>query len=92
VQRLREVGADVLIVMVSGMDRKAEALAAGANAFLHYDEWLRIGSLVESLLHDRQRPPAEASDVAQRLGTVERTSTADITFGAVGKTPNGIPE
>jgi hypothetical protein len=37
-------------VMVSGMDREEAALAAGADVFLHYDEWLRIGSVVEQLL------------------------------------------
>lgn len=37
------------IVMVSGIDREEAALAAGADCFLHYDQWLRIGSVVESL-------------------------------------------
>ena len=64
VKQLRDADPDVLIVMVSGIDREPEALAAGANAFLHYDQWLRIGSLVESLLQQAPRPSAEASDVA----------------------------
>lgn len=50
VQLLRQVNATVPIVMVSGIDRSAEALAAGANRFLNYDEWLRIGTLVAEML------------------------------------------
>lgn len=46
VKQLRAVDARIPIVMVSGIDREAEMLAAGANAFLHYDEWLRIGTVV----------------------------------------------
>lgn len=38
------------IMLVSGMDRKAEAARAGATYFLPYDEWLRIGSVVKSMI------------------------------------------
>ncbi len=38
------------IVLVSGYDRTERALAAGANAFLNYDEWLRIGSVVADVM------------------------------------------
>ena len=50
IRLLRRVNATVPIVMVSGFDRSAQALAAGATAFLNYDEWLRIGTLVADLL------------------------------------------
>jgi CheY-like chemotaxis protein len=50
IQMLREVSTSVPIIMVSGIDRSAEALAAGANFFLSYDEWLRIGTVVAELL------------------------------------------
>jgi DNA-binding NarL/FixJ family response regulator len=58
---VEETGADLVrqfradhprmpIIMVSGIDRQEAALAAGATCFLHYDEWLRIGSVVETHL------------------------------------------
>lgn len=50
VQFVRRVNPTVPLVMVSGYDREAEARAAGATAFLNYDEWLRIGLLVGELL------------------------------------------
>jgi CheY-like chemotaxis protein len=49
VQRLRDADPKVPIVMVSGIDREEQALAAGASVFLHYDQWLRIGTIVEAL-------------------------------------------
>lgn len=53
VRQLRAAAPRALIVMVSGIDRSAEALAAGATAFLSYDEWLRIGSVVEEQMKER---------------------------------------
>ena len=50
VQKIREVNKTVPIVMVSGIERTAPALAAGADRFMLYDEWLRIGTLVKELL------------------------------------------
>lgn len=50
VEKFREVNTDVPIVMVSGIERTAPALAAGADRFMLYDEWLRIGTLVKDLL------------------------------------------
>lgn len=64
VTQLRDADPDVTIIMVSGIDREEAALAAGANAFLHYDEWLRIGAVVETLLAKNARPTTKASDVA----------------------------
>lgn len=55
VGKLREANANVPIVMVSGIERSIPALAAGADRFLLYDEWLRIGSIVKELL-DAGRP------------------------------------
>ncbi len=48
VRRFRAADPQVPIVMVSGMDRAEAALEAGANSFLLYEEWLRIGSVVEA--------------------------------------------
>ena len=50
VRQLREAHPAVPIVMVSGVDRTAAAQAAGATAFLLYDEWLRIGTLIGDLI------------------------------------------
>jgi ActR/RegA family two-component response regulator len=47
---LRRVNANVPIVMVSGINRSAAAMKAGASYFLIYDEWLRIGTVVAGLL------------------------------------------
>jgi CheY-like chemotaxis protein len=60
---LRHRAPSVPIVMVSGIDRTQQALAAGATCFLHYDEWLRIGTVVAQLL-DRGGPePPESTKV-----------------------------
>jgi DNA-binding response OmpR family regulator len=62
VRKLREQNGRVPIVMVSGMDRKDAALAAGADEFLHYDQWFKIGAVVEALLSSTGiRSPASES-------------------------------
>src|SRR3954469_8176409 len=38
---LRQASPKLPIVMVSGIDRTTESIAAGASYFLNYDEWLR---------------------------------------------------
>jgi DNA-binding response OmpR family regulator len=50
VRRLRQTNANVPIVMVSGLERTKEAIEAGANTFLSYDAWLRIGTVVSELI------------------------------------------
>lgn len=59
VEKLRASHPNVPIVMVSSIDRTEAALAAGADSFLLYDEWLRIGSVVKDLL-EKGRPPSKA--------------------------------
>src|SRR3954471_3284685 len=46
IRMLREVNPSIPIVMVSGVDRTKESLAAGATRFLSYEAWLRIGTVV----------------------------------------------
>lgn len=58
-RQIREKNRAVPIVLVSGVDRTQAALASGANAFLHYDAWLRIGSVVSEVL--AQSPSAGPS-------------------------------
>lgn len=53
VRQFRAVDPQLPIVMVSGIDRADAALEAGATQFLPYDEWLRIGSVVEAHLAAR---------------------------------------
>lgn len=56
---LRRVNPTVPIIMVSGIDRTHEALSAGANRFLNYDEWLRIGTVVAETLAPGASAPVE---------------------------------
>jgi len=46
VRAIRALDPDLPLIMVSGADRSVAALAAGANAFLLYGEWLRVGTVV----------------------------------------------
>lgn len=50
VKMFRALKPAVPIVMVSGTDRAQAAREAGASLFLHYDEWLRLGTVVQGLI------------------------------------------
>lgn len=50
IRMLHAVAPALPIVVVSGIDRSESVLAAGAVGFLNYDEWLRIGTVVENFL------------------------------------------
>jgi DNA-binding NtrC family response regulator len=52
---LRAVNPHVPLVMVSSVDRAILSAAAGADRFLAYDEWLRIGTVVEELIAAKGR-------------------------------------
>ena len=73
IEMLRAVTRAVPIIMVSGIDRATEAAAAGANFFLSYDEWLRIGTVVAELLS--LPPPADGSDTAPAFGPDKATAS-----------------
>lgn len=60
-REIRGINPHVPLVMVSGVDRQELALAAGADRFLLYDEWLRIGTVVEELIQ-----PRGAARISQR--------------------------
>jgi CheY-like chemotaxis protein len=62
IRMLRQVNATVPIVMVSGIDRTKAAIEAGANTFLSYDAWLRIGTVVAELLASKESAPAPANE------------------------------
>ena len=59
VRAIRDANPTVPIVMVSGIDRTKAALLAGATTFLSYDAWLRIGSVVASLLAPEKSNPTD---------------------------------
>jgi DNA-binding response OmpR family regulator len=50
IRRVRDVNPHVPILALSGIDRAAECLAAGASDFLLYDKWSMVGRVVENLL------------------------------------------
>lgn len=47
---LRKANATLPILYVSGFNHREEAFKAGASAFLNYDAWLRVGTMVEEML------------------------------------------
>lgn len=53
VRAIRAVNKGVPILGVSGIDRSEKLLAAGADGFLNYDEWLRVGIVVNNLLEKK---------------------------------------
>jgi DNA-binding NtrC family response regulator len=63
---LREASPDLPIVMVSGIDRSTEAMAAGASYFLPYDEWLRLGTVVAGLMAFQTPPSSQTPRAALR--------------------------
>lgn len=49
-RELRAANRNTPIIMVSGRESCPEAVEAGATAFLNYEAWLRIGTVVEEVL------------------------------------------
>ena len=50
IRLLRDVNPTIPIIMFSGIDRTADAAAAGATRFLDYSEWLNTGKIVAEIL------------------------------------------
>jgi CheY-like chemotaxis protein len=61
IRELRRRDAITPIIMVSGRDTYPEALTAGAQVFLNYDAWLRIGTVVDEVLNPTQGKPVTQS-------------------------------
>lgn len=61
VKEFRRRNATVPILMMSGINRAESALAAGASAFLTYDEWLMVGNHVAALLTKSRDATTESS-------------------------------
>lgn len=70
IRTLREKNATLPVVMVSGLDRTQAALDAGANTFLSYEAWLRIGTVVAELVADTS-PALPANPQPMRAASVE---------------------
>ncbi len=51
---LRRVNPFVPIILVSGRESCPGAIEAGATAFLNYDSWLRIGTVIEDMIAAEQ--------------------------------------
>jgi CheY-like chemotaxis protein len=71
VRAMRIAAPQARVVMVSSVDRRNEAMEAGASAFLLADEWLRLGKLLEELIFPTKYqvtpgsellPPASAAE------------------------------
>lgn len=50
IEMLRNARPTLPILFVSGGDMRAKACEVGASAFLNYDAWLRVGSVVDDML------------------------------------------
>lgn len=50
---VRETNPRVPILILSDTDCKAEVLEAGATEFLHTDQWLLAGSVLDGLLREK---------------------------------------
>jgi DNA-binding NtrC family response regulator len=63
VREIRKVNPSVPLIMTSGIDRREQALAAGATCFFNYDQWLTIGPFMADLLRaaPATRKPSAAS-------------------------------
>ena len=57
IRAIRQQSPTIPIIMVSGRESCPEAIEAGAHAFLNYDAWLRIGTVVEEVLSPQYIKP-----------------------------------
>lgn len=57
VRRLRAINERAIVVMVSGRDQRAAALAAGASHFIRYNDWSGLGALFDSSDETSSAPP-----------------------------------
>lgn len=78
IRQLLRINPAVPIIMVSSYDRTREALVAGASRFLLYDQWLRIGTVIEEVL----AAYPHAAKVSAFLFAIERRHTVGFRHSA----------
>lgn len=49
-EMLRTASAALPLVLISSANNRDAAFSAGANAYLTYDSWVRVGAVVEEVL------------------------------------------
>ena len=76
---LRRVNPSVPIVMVSGRESCPAAIEAGANAFLNYEGWQRIGAVVEQTITAEKARARESQ--FPFVGVARKTPSAAVTSG-----------
>lgn len=62
IRLLRRVGPKIPLVMVSGNDKRLIAHEAGADAFMDFDAWLTIGTVVAEAIAARERANGLAAE------------------------------
>jgi DNA-binding NtrC family response regulator len=87
---LRKIDPIVPIIAVSGIDRTTEAIAAGASMFLSYEEWLRVGMVVQELLEKQTTERRKAFNVAL-ASSPESDPPSPLAQRMRGPTPN-VPD
>lgn len=63
VRAFRGIDPHVPILAISGLDRKAKFMAAGATRFLSFEEWLRVGTVVAEMLAAARECQVEAAAI-----------------------------
>lgn len=89
---VRRVNPGVPIVMVSGRASCPAAIEAGANAFLNYDAWQRIGMVVEeTLAAEKGRARASKFPFVSVAGAAPRADAAGSSPAAAGAPAATVP-
>jgi len=60
VKALRATNTRAPVIVLSGIDRSEQVLAAGDTGFLNFDEWLLLGTVVANALAAHEKPDAPA--------------------------------
>ena len=66
IRGLRQAAPGTTIIMVSGRESCPEAIEAGANAFLNYEAWSRIGTVVAEVISPHYRKAFTKTPFAAR--------------------------
>ena len=72
IRLLRRAAPAVPIVMVSGHDKQAVASSAGADAFMHFDGWLTIGTVVAEAIEAREKANQASGNASPESAAPQR--------------------